>query len=230
MVIKSSNKGRVDISTDKFKRSIQKHDQRNKIKNKKEKPRKWSEVNHDGMTERGYIVDKSLSSKDFTTYYNPKTKKASIRYRETDPTNWRDLTTDALIAVGLQGLGSRFKRAEKVYDKAALKYGGKENVNVYGHSLGGSQALHVNQTRGAKAWAYNPGAGPLEPVKHAYNKVAASLGNEKAKRRIKNQKDKAKVVRNITDPVSVFSRWGGAYDTTNQYNGLLAHGQSTLGR
>lgn len=230
MVIKSSNKGRVDISTDKFKRSIQKHDQRNKIKNKKEKPRKWSEVNHDGMTERGYIVDKSLSSKDFTTYYNPKTGKASIRYRETDPTNWRDLTTDALVAVGLQGVGSRFKRAEKVYDRAAEKYGGKQNVNVYGHSLGGTQALHVNQTRGAQATAYNPGAGPIEPLKYAYNTTAAFLGDKKAKRRIKNQKTKAHVVHNVTDPISTLAVYGGAYPVTLQYKGIAAHGQSTLGR
>jgi len=172
--------------------------------------KKWNELDEEGMKKRGYEIDPELSSKDYTTYYNPRTKKASIRYRETDISNWRDVTTDALVAFGLQGLGSRFKRAEKVYDKAAVKYG-KDNVNVYGHSLGGTQALHVNQTRGAKAIAYNPGAGPIEPVKHLYNRAAASLGNKKAKRRIKNQKQKATVVRNAGDPISLFAELGGAY-------------------
>lgn len=201
-----------------------------KNKNKVNVVKKWSEVNHDAMIEKGYVVDKELSSKDYTTYYNPKTGKASIRYRETDPTNWRDLSTDALIAVGLQGVGSRFKRAEKVYDRAAEKYGGKQNVNVYGHSLGGTQALHVNQTRGAQATAYNPGAGPIEPIKYAYNTTAAFLGDKKAKRRIKNQKTKAHVVHNVTDPISTFSVYGGAYPVTLQYKGIAAHGQSHLGR
>lgn len=222
MAVQRTNKGRVDTSKYTNKGKI--------IKKPKTKIKKWSEVNHESMIAKGYEIDKELSGKDYTTYYNPKTKKASIRYRETDPTNWRDLTTDALIAVGLQGVGSRFKRAEKVYDKASSKYGGKENVSVYGHSLGGTQALHVNKTRGATAWAYNPGAGPVEPIKYAYDTVAAKAGNKKSKRRIKNQKEKAQVVRNVTDPISVFARWGGPYDITNQYNGLLAHGQSTLGR
>lgn len=205
---------------------------KNKNKNKNGRVQKWSQVNHDAMIEKGWIVDKELSGKDYTTYYNPRTKKASIRYRETDPTNWRDLSTDVLIGVGLQGLGSRFKRAEKVYDRASQKYGGKDNVSVYGHSLGGTQALHVNQTRGAEATAYNPGAGPIEPLKKVYNTAAAFLGDKKAKRRIKNQKQKAHVVHNVTDPISTFSAYGlgGHYPVTYQYGGIAGHGQSRLGR
>lgn len=222
-VSKTKNrKGFVNIS----RKVITKNNKNNNNKGIK----KWSEVNHESMIEKGYVVDKELSGKDYTTYYNPKTGKASIRYRETDPTNWRDLSTDALVAVGLQGVGSRFKRAEKVYDRAAAKYGGKQNVNVYGHSLGGTQALHVNMTRGAQAAAYNPGAGPIEPLKYAYNTTAAFLGDKKAKRRIKNQKTKAHVVHNVTDPISTFAVYGGAYPVTLQYKGIAAHGQSHLGR
>lgn len=224
-VASKTRKGFVNIKT----KSVGKANFKDNVK-PKNKIKKWSEVNHQSMLEKGYVVDKELSGKDYTTYYNPKTGKASIRYRETDPTNLRDLGTDALIAFGLQGIGSRFKRAEKVYDRAAVKYGGKQNVDVYGHSLGGTQALHVNQTRGAVATAYNPGAGPIEPLKHLYNQSAAFLGNKKAKRRINNQKQKAHVVHNLTDPLSTFSLYGGAYPVTIQYKGIAAHGQSSLGR
>jgi hypothetical protein len=190
---------------------------------------KWRNYRDEKLTAEGYSVDQELSGSDWTTYYNPSTKKSVIRYRETNPSNLRDLGTDALIALGLQGVGSRFKRAEKVYDKAALKYGGKDNIEVMGHSLGGSLALHVNQTRGAKATAFNPGAGPLEPLKHAANKVLAKLGNKKAKRRIKNQRMKAEVVHNVGDPISLFSLGGGDYRKHIKLPGNVnAHGQASL--
>ena len=200
--------------------------------NQRTKQKKWSEVDNEGMMKRGYVIDKELSGKDYTVYYNPKTKKASIRYRETDPSNWRDLTTDALVFTGLQGIGSRFKRAEKVYDRAAQKYGGKGNVSVYGHSLGGTQALHVNQTRGASAWAYNPGVGPIEPFKFVYNETAAYLGDKKAKRRVKNQKQKAQVYHNRLDPISALAPISGNYKniTTKSNLYLNPHSQSSLKR
>ncbi len=213
----------VDVSHKPNKTKINKKD----LKWVNNKDLNWDKLNEEGMARRGYAIDPELSSKDYTTYYNSKTKKSSIKYRGTDPTNWRDLTTDALVAVGAQGLGSRFKRAEKVYDKAVVKYG-KDNVNVYGHSLGGSQALYVNMTRGAKAEAFNPGAGPLEPVKHLYNKTAAALGNKKAKRRIKNQKDNARVTRNVGDFISLFSELGGDYKVKTQLSLPFSHSQSTL--
>lgn len=191
---------------------------------------KWRNLKEDKLLTEGFSVDKELSGKDWNTYYNPTTGKAIIRYRETDPKNLKDLGTDALIALGIQGVGSRFKRAEKVYDKAAKKYGGKDNVDVTGHSLGGSLALHVNQTRGAKATAFNPGAGPLEPIKNLGNKLLAKLGNRKAKRRIKNQKEKAEIIRNIGDPISLFSAYGGGeYKKHIKLPGNVnAHGQAAL--
>lgn len=196
---------------------------------KKKQDLKWKSLDEKGIRERGYKVDKELSGKDWTVYHNPKTNKTSIKYRGTDPSNWRDVSTDALIAVGVQGVGSRFKRAEKVYDRTVLKYGGnKEDVNVFGHSLGGTLALHVNQTRGAKANAYNPGAGPLEPVKHLYNKLAAKRGNKKAKRRITNQKNKAYVERNAGDPISLLSELGGSYRVKTNPSLPFSHGTSTL--
>lgn len=191
---------------------------------------KWRKVKDDEVLfSQGYEIDKELSGKDWTTYYNKNTGKSTIRYRETDPTNIKDLGTDLLIGLGIQGLGSRFKRAEKVYDKATKKYGGKSNVDVIGHSLGGSLALHVNQTRGAKATAFNPGAGPLEPVKRLGNKILASLGDKKAKRRIRNQKQNAEIIRNVGDPISFFSMFGGEQKKHIKLpSDVNAHGQKAL--
>lgn len=191
---------------------------------------KWRKVKDDqALFSQGYEIDKELSGKDWTTYFNKDTGKSTIRYRETNPKNLRDLGTDLLIGLGVQGLGSRFKRAEKVYDKASKKYGGKSNVDVIGHSLGGSLALHVNQTRGAKATAFNPGAGPLEPIKNLGNKILTGLGNKKAKRRIRNQRKGAEIVRNIGDPISFFSMFGGEQKKHIKLpSDINAHGQKAL--
>lgn len=191
---------------------------------------KWRKVKDDqALFSQGYEIDKELSGKDWTTYFNKDTGKSTIRYRETNPKNLRDLGTDLLIGLGVQGLGSRFKRAEKVYDKASKKYGGKSNVDVIGHSLGGSLALHVNQTRGAKATAFNPGAGPIEPIKNLGNKILAGLGNKKAKRRIRNQRKGAEIVRNIGDPISFFSMFGGEQKKHIKLpSDINAHGQKSL--
>jgi hypothetical protein len=226
--------GFIDISKTVTKEKKKEKKKENKKENKNKRIKvvkpdlKWKDLDERGISKRGYEVDKELSGKDWTVYHNPKTKKTSIKYRGTDVTNWRDLSTDALIAMGLQGVGSRFRRAEKVYDRTVSKYGGKkEDVNVYGHSLGGTLALHVNQTRGAKANAYNPGSGPLEPIKNLYNAGAAALGNKKAKRRIRNQR-KAYIERNVGDPLSLFSGLGLNYRVKTNASLPFSHGQKTL--
>lgn len=193
---------------------------------KRDKIKDWNYVSPQGLSKRGYVVDKELSGKDWTVYYNPRTKKSSIRYRETDPTNFKDLTTDILVATGTQHYGSRFNRSIGVYDRAVQKYGQK-NVNVFGHSLGGSIALEVNKERGAKAWAYNPGGGPVEFVKHKYRDFKAILGNKKSKRQNKNIKEKAQIRGNIGDPLSFFSHSGGDYKH-DIVQPKIGHSQSSL--
>jgi len=87
----------------------------------------------------GYVKDHSLSTKKDKVYYSPYDKKAYVVYKGTNPTDIRDLATDAALAVGVGRFTPRFKRAKRIAKKAASKYGSEHTVAV-GHSLGGSLA------------------------------------------------------------------------------------------
>jgi hypothetical protein len=127
-----------------------------------------------GKDVEGYTIDKQLSSPDRTAYV--KDGKVTLAYRGTDFKNksntYRDLGTNALLALGLQDVSSRFKNAKKASDQAIEKYG-KDNVNVTGHSLGGSQALYLSNKRGLQGSAFNPFAGVVDSLrKRTYNATA----------------------------------------------------------
>ena len=53
-------------------------------------------------------------------------------------------------------LSGRFRGAEKVYRQAWRKCG-SDSVEVTGHSLGGSQALHIGRKYDAKVSAFESG-------------------------------------------------------------------------
>lgn len=103
----------------------------------------------------GYTIDESLSNKNRVVYMAESSGEVVIAFRGTNVKDWRDVTTDALLAFSGQKESSRFKNARKVTEQAIAKYG-KERVTVTGHSLGGSQALWVSNKLGVKAHAYNP--------------------------------------------------------------------------
>jgi hypothetical protein len=111
----------------------------------------------------GYDVDNELSNSNRTVYV--KDGKAVVSFRGTDLSSkknkWKDLGNDALIAVGLQDLSSRFRKSNQITNKAIEKYG-KENVSLTGHSLGGSQALYVHTKTGLDTHAFNAGISPLD--------------------------------------------------------------------
>mgnify|MGYP000105397479 CR=1 FL=1 len=98
----------------------------------------------------------SLSDNNHTTFYNRKTGKAVISYRGTDLGNVKDLFTDTAIFFGVERMTPRFSDALDTAKKAQKMYG-KKNVEVTGHSLGGSQALYVTSKTGIPSYAYNPG-------------------------------------------------------------------------
>lgn len=133
----------------------------------------------------GYDVDRELSNVDRTTWLNKRTGHATVVYRATDPTNMRDLGTDALLAFGLEHKSSRFKHAEEVAQQAKSKYG--DNVHLAGHSLGGSLAMNASAKTGLKANVYNPGSSVIVAAKQAFK-----------------PKDYSKVTNNVVlgDPIS----------------------------
>jgi hypothetical protein len=143
----------------------------------------------------GWERDDSLSNKNYTTY--TKGGKSVIAYRGTDlknpKTRWDDLGTDLLLTIGLADSASRFKNAKKVADRAVQKYG-ENNVNLVGHSLGGSQSAWVSRKTGLKGTGFNTGWSPIDALR---------------KRTYTNFKN----VRVEGDPVSYFGRKLGR--TTN---------------
>lgn len=98
----------------------------------------------------------SLSDRNHTTFYNKKTKRAIVAYRGTDLGNVSDLFTDAAIFFGVERMTPRFSDALSTAERAQKMFG-KGNIDVTGHSLGGSEALYVNSKLGTPAHAYNPG-------------------------------------------------------------------------
>ena len=91
------------------------------------------------LEKSGYYKDTLLSGKKDKVYVDKKTKQSYVVYKGTDPTDWKDLATDAAIAVGLGRFTPRFKNAKKLAKKAKAKYG-ESNTIAVGHSLGGSLA------------------------------------------------------------------------------------------
>jgi hypothetical protein len=100
--------------------------------------------------------DEELSNRNRVVYFDPNTRKAIVGFKGTDPSVADDLGTDALVAAGLYGVGSRFKNALETTRRAQAKYRG--GVSVTGHSLGGTQALYVSRQLDVDAYAFNPGA------------------------------------------------------------------------
>jgi hypothetical protein len=86
----------------------------------------------------GMTKDHELSQKKDKVYVD-KNGKAHVVYKGTDPTDIRDLATDAALAVGLGRFTSRFRKGKRLAKKAEAKYGA-DNTAAYGHSLGGSLA------------------------------------------------------------------------------------------
>lgn len=147
----------------------------------------------------GYEVDSQLSTRSRTVYYNKTSGKAVLAYKGTTPSQWKDLAADAGILAGLPShLIGRFRGADAAYRRARTKYG-EANLEVTGHSLGGSQALYVGRKYGAKGTAFEPGAGPADTVQRAkddlshgalkylpvnaiHNAFSKTLGSAKGKR------------------------------------------------
>lgn len=135
---------------------------------------------HD-MSHLGYTIDKEHSNRNRTLYHNAETGKAVLAFRGTElhtKNKKGDLGTDALLALGLQKLSSRFRNAKKATGHAIEKYG-KDNLTLTGHSLGGSQALYANSHYKVPAHTYNPGVSPSMVRKDLFDSLSAKLFKKK---------------------------------------------------
>lgn len=136
------------------------------------------------MSHLGYEIDPEHSNRNRTLYRHKNSGKAVLAFRgtELDTRNKRgDLGTDALLALGLQGLSSRFRNAKKATAKAVEKYG-QDNLTLTGHSLGGSQALYANSKYGIETHAYNPGVSPSMVKKSLMDNLSSQLFKRKPKK------------------------------------------------
>jgi hypothetical protein len=151
-----------------------------------------------------YNFIKEFSSPDRSVYQHTPSGHVIISFRGTDTKNWRDLTTDALLAMGETERSHRVANADKVTQKVIKKYG-KKNVSLTGHSLGGSQALYVSRKYGVNAHVFNPHVSWNDAIVSSYYKDAH-------------------IYRNVTDPVPAFSRGANFKSTTVKSNPAAGFG------
>lgn len=154
------------------------------------------------MSHLGYEIDRELSNRNRTMYYNKDTGKAVMAFRGTNPKNFDDLKTDALLALGMKQFSSRFKNANKYSKKAIQKYG-NDNVAFTGYSLGGSQALYANSKYGNETKVFNPFVEPTVKKSGLLNKGLFSL----FKRPVQNN---ATIYKTTSDPISMFANLSNA--------------------
>jgi len=108
----------------------------------------------------GYTFDPEYSNNNASTFIRPD-GTAIIAYRGTRPTNFDDLNTDASILAGQHRTDNphpRFIEAVNHYNFVKDKY---NNVDLTGHSLGGTLADYVGRMHDEKAVVFNPGETPF---------------------------------------------------------------------
>lgn len=116
----------------------------------------------------GYNIVEDLTKPEYLTAVNPTEKKVVIAYKGTDPKNIYDDFADVEIGLGLAEtpilsyIPSRFNTAENIYKEVKNKYPDYE-INLTGHSLGGTTARYIGDRHNEKAVVFSAGATPLEP-------------------------------------------------------------------
>ncbi len=108
----------------------------------------------------GYTFDAENSYNDASTIVRPD-GSAILAYRGTRPTNPIDLVVDAGIVLGTGRSAipaPSFVQAQHHYDLVKSKY---DNVDLTGHSRGGTWANYIARSNNEKAVIFNPGETPL---------------------------------------------------------------------
>jgi len=107
-----------------------------------------------------YTFDPEYSNNNASTFIRPD-GTAILAYRGTRPTNLDDINTDASILAGQHRTDvphPRFVEALNHYNFVKDKY---NNLDLTGHSLGGTLADYVGRMSNERAVVYNPGETPF---------------------------------------------------------------------
>jgi hypothetical protein len=107
-----------------------------------------------------YTFDPEYSNNNASTFIRPD-GSVIIAYRGTRPTNLDDLNTDASILAGQHRTDTphpRFVEAVNHYNYVKAKY---DNVDLTGHSLGGTLADYVGRMNDERAVVFNAGESPF---------------------------------------------------------------------
>jgi hypothetical protein len=109
---------------------------------------------HSKLNKQGFIIDKSLSSRNQQVFYNPKEKK--LIYNVSGSHSLHDwLVTNPYLAVGKLKQTRRYQQAHQGLRQAKEKY--KIPALVTGSSLGGAVASGIGQKED-RIVTYNKGA------------------------------------------------------------------------
>jgi len=150
--------------------------------------------------ERQSVQNYEYKEGDSDQGYWESPEKIVIVFRGT--TNTADVKTDAVLAVGLLKKTKRYKKS-LAFAKKIMRKAKDKNVEIAGHSLGGSIAAQVGLDLNLKSFVYNPGASVKENVKSKIDKIACAI-KPKGKR-CKKAKS-VTVERTLGDPVSVLGK------------------------
>ena len=116
-------------------------------------------------------------SKEKSSVYE-KDGKAIVAFRGS--ADKRDLLTDVALVRGVLKKTPRYKEEERLVKEVIAKYG-KDNVELTGHSLGGTIAKDLSRQTGVKATTYNKGSSTKDFVEGVIDRVAVKV-NPKGKR------------------------------------------------
>jgi hypothetical protein len=169
----------------------------------------------------GFHIDKRYSNVNHTLYASDtEPSKAVLTFRGTDIKNRNDLGTDALLALHMEGLSSRFQNAKRTAIAAQNEYG---DLSITGHSLGGSEALYASKslkTPPSQTVAYSPHVSWAESLGQKFKGVHDFFFKPK-----ESQPSSTYIYKTQLDPVSAFvsPHYDNAHIVTVKQRNLSPH-------
>lgn len=165
-----------------------------------------SKVAKNTLEKQGYKLDRDLSNKEAKVFVDAE-GKPSIAVRGSKSA-YDFLVSDPLLAIGRSDLDPRKRRTNALIETVKNKYK-TDDVDLYGHSLGGALVSGAN-TKG-KITTYNKGAG-LSSIGRTINPNETTI-------RTKND---------IVSLLSKTERGGSKQEFQGSVNPLVAHSINEL--